>query len=370
MLCKPGLNKSIICAVLCWMPWISGYSKDTVVRGVFAVSPTSSYDQVVDYYEKVYELLSAQLFLESDKREKRSELNIQPWNRISRKELTRSHPYAILSTGTPEVKAGKQAGSMIKAIQQELESKALNQAVVMDCKTKKALIISCGLYLYDRAEGRIIASSTKRFSVGIPSAVAWAAPMTEHFNKGLATIEDRKIKKMIDNMSTGPREVPEESPLSMAGLFGQIGLKMTERNETPVLGAIFSHGSQKKKLNLSARFYRGNGTKDGLPFTESGQGFFVGAVGSSDRIHGVLWELGLDAGVWNQKMNYDRMRLQRTMMTFLIYPALRIPLTRNHHTLIRYDYGWSGILSQNDHSDHMSLRPRSQGIMFAYQVVL
>lgn len=346
------------------------FARDTVVRGVFGVIPESAKVQVNEFYKEVFKLLSDQLFLVPDQTRSIGSSKSQSWFRLSRNEFIESHPYADLSPQKKSLKTGQKAGTMIRTIQQYLESKAVTQAVVMDCKTRQDLIITCGLYLYDRSEGRIVASSTRRFSVGIKSATAWSVSMTDHFFKGLTTIEDRKIKKMIDNMSNAQPDQVNEIKHAHIGLFGQMGRLISDRTNTPVLGILFAHGSSRKKFAMSLRGYRGSGSLQGEGFIDSGQGVYIGAVGSSESIHGLIWELGISGGFWTHQLILSGQSFRRNMMSFLLYPSLRVPLNENHHLLVRYDYGWNGILSAQKQDEPATLNSKYQGLMFAYQVVL
>jgi hypothetical protein len=87
----------------------------------------------------------------------------------------------------------------IVPVQTMLDTLALKGAVIVDCVPYgKKGVSGCGLYYYDRSEGKIVASSRKYFRTGIKDATRWSYGLVASLAEGMQASVVAKDKSRLN----------------------------------------------------------------------------------------------------------------------------------------------------------------------------
>jgi len=338
------------------------------VRVLFATGSGKNNPQIKSFYQKVADNLKKKIFLRHvTEKEHPSRAG---WIWLNRKDLTKSHPQANLSHSMPQNRGGPLAGQMIRAVQAQLEKKALEEAIILDCKPEKQSTSACGLYLYERGKARITASTTRRFSVSIKNPAAWASPMVRHFVQGLNTLDERKIGKAIRRLSSLKQSEDSPAPETLLGVSGSINFRAPGSNGIPTGGVSLQTGNKARKWSLEVGGYQTLDASKAGRLREDGAYLGTGITGSSDQIHGLIWDLGLSLGLWQNQRRTRQNSARMRSVTLKAFPALRVPLTSAQQISFRFETVWRATVQYKGEEHLLALPGRFHSIMFSYYLVI
>jgi len=141
---------------------------------------------------------------------------------IKRAEFLKAHPQA---SGASKAKLPANKG-VSRSLQELLDTLAAEGAVVVDCVPQGGnRVKACGIYFYDRAAGRVVASMRKDFKVGITDATRWSGVMVSGLHSGLVAVRENKSKAQLES-------ILDKSPDSTSNR--KIALHLDARGESTI----------------------------------------------------------------------------------------------------------------------------------------
>lgn len=114
-----------------------------------------------------------------------------------------SLPRSELTAALPGVtrKDGESGRGVIKSLQRALDTLAVDAAIVVDCEPSgQSAVNGCGLYYYDRAEGRITATARKDFRAGVNEAGRWAPTLVATLKRGMESVRSEREKARFSEL--------------------------------------------------------------------------------------------------------------------------------------------------------------------------
>jgi hypothetical protein len=239
---------------------------------------------------------------------------------ISRAEFLNAHPQA-----SNPAKTKKPANKGVsKSLQELLDTLAAEGAVVVDCVPQGGdRVKACGIYFYDRAAGRVVASMRKDFKVGITDATRWSGVMVSGLHSGLVAVRDNKSKAQLESILD--KSTDDSSNRKIGVHFDARGESTIRKYDAADMAPAFSLGvstmsngtgagieasvSEQRNQSSSGRELKWFGRRAGLFMTSEieAQETMVWSLdvglGVSDRKF-ILNEDGTEAGSLQQKEGY------------------------------------------------------------------
>jgi hypothetical protein len=209
---------------------------------------------------------------------------------ILRDGLVNAHPPAQRDYANNKVQIPLDIKKMITPIQRDLETKASDKAIIIDCKPIKSNYVSnCGLYRYSRSKQRIDASSVRYFSIKIENPEKWASPILKNFLAQNSKEKNREETKLMSNFmsSLGTKNKNKVKVDKMLSL----GVKIKDLPETSLNGvyAEFSKGSNDFYTSLGIGSFNSKNLKEDALAKSLGIEF--GAKNLSKEVYKLKWEI-------------------------------------------------------------------------------
>ena len=156
---------------------------------------------------------------------------------ISRAEFLKAHPQA----SNPSKRTKPANNGISKSLQELLDTLAAEGAVVVDCVPQGGdRVKACGIYFYDRAAGRVVASMRKDFKVGITDATRWSSVMVSGLHSGLVAVRDNKSKAQLESILD--KSSDDTSNRKVGIHFDARGESTIKKYDMPGLAPAFSLG--------------------------------------------------------------------------------------------------------------------------------
>lgn len=215
-------------------------------------------------------------------------------NHLNRKELVRAHPPAQRDYKKTQIKVPLKINKMIIQIQRDLETKAKDLAMIVDCKTIKSQYVSnCGLYRYSRIKQKIDASSVRYFSVLLEQPEKWASPLLKNFSAQNAKEKGRNEAKLMNTfMKSLDKKAKTTNNLNSMASLG-VKLRNTPSSNLNGIYAEFSRGENDFYTTLAIANYDSIATQNKALVKSIGLEF--GAKNLSKPVYKLKWEIAYKA---------------------------------------------------------------------------
>ena len=224
---------------------------------------------------------------------------------LPRGVLLKAHPeVASYAVSKHEQKKLSARQKVIPSVQETLDTLAVQGAVIVDClqvagEGGSDRIRGCGLYYYDRASGKVVASSRKSFRVGVASANMWAGTMVDGLKSGLDSHKARQDRDRLSSIveKNDPKEAPAR-PYMSAGLVGE-SIRLKGGDTTNLAGGVAGLGAafsgRSLGLEYSQAALRGDRIAKGDRYTSRSATLVLGV--SAEAMDIVTWGLDITAGM-------------------------------------------------------------------------
>jgi hypothetical protein len=217
--------------------------------------------------------------------------------------------------------------AQIVPVQRMLDTLAIQGAVIVDCDPRGANEVSaCGVYFYDRADGRVVARAQKQFRVGITDASRWATALVATLKDGMSAARANAERKRFDELMERGEEAPDHGVMLAVEAAGErlavpdarldaamnLGLQALVRSSAgaPAFGVEIAQGTSSD-----------DGGKDGAAsYRLRRLGLVVDA--SARAMQSAVWSLGLAAGVADREYNLDETSLRQRGTYVSVRPGL------------------------------------------------
>ena len=269
---------------------------------------------------------------------------------VDRSIFIKAHPYASLEkTQQTYSKTSDHRNPLIKPIQLVLENNALETAVLVDCHVKSFdLISSCGIYMYSRKKQKIIASSSRVFTLPVSTPKSWAPAMVENFIKGLKSVKEKKNQNIIQRLSIDEKINKEFVRQIWFEGYGLIGATSDSSQTMPGLSLSLELGSENIKFAMDGFYFHKEKKINNLSTIFRDYQLGLGVLLSSDKIRSLIWEMGFKVAYdYNQKQS----KLEKVFSSNLLVSmlcGLKIPLGFSNAISFRASYGFPAVIKQAD----------------------
>lgn len=283
-----------------------------------------------------------------------------------------SIPRSELLAAMPGLVEGKRTlAVVIPSLQRALDTLAVDGAIVVDCEpVGQSVVKSCGLYYYDRSEGRVVASARKEFKVGISDADRWAPALVSTLKRGMENNKSEREKAKFNALLERKIEGPS-SPYGLSVGFDAVG----ENLKTPDnhIANQVSFGLTVLVRGDSAGFGLEGGTGTGSSragsetYTASARKLGLVVNVRAKALDDLLWETDVAAGVVTRSYESTAGDLVATREAYLaVRPGMGFRIAKGWSMglalqMTRYFMGSSE--SRGDYAA-TSLNPSAVGALF------
>lgn len=263
---------------------------------------------------------------------------------IERELFSKAHPPADKDFKHRKIKIPKTISQMIKPIQRDLEVKAKEQALIVDCKPHTSqFVTNCGIYRYSRSKQRVDASSVRYFSVEVDKPQKWVAPLLSNFKKQIEHEDERKEAKLMQEyISSITQETNKTDENDSIIAFG---VKQRSINSSNLNGPYLEYAKGRKGFYslLAISQYKGDGDL-------SAESLEVGARNLSNEINKLRWEISYRAHLDNINVQKD----QETLFGLSLSLGFNANLDGQGKTLLHGSYGLRRSTKLSDQNDTLS----------------
>jgi len=237
---------------------------------------------------------------------------------LNRDELIKAHPPAKLAhDGKTGGKAPK--NRLMPSLQVMLDTLALQGAVVVDCVPQTSRrVSSCGLFYYDRAQGKVVASARKHFRVGISDATRWSEQLVDSLTAGIKSVKASAAQSQIERLLAKDGEDVDEGKLFVAlGIQGGSIASPADNIRFLPEGSL-ALGRQTDAMTLGLEVGYGNASSSdagvATNLTSRRAGLTLGL--STKALDNMLWELDWGIGASERRLEE---RTDGTVDNTLVY---------------------------------------------------
>ena len=219
---------------------------------------------------------------------------------LSRQALTMAHPPAKRDLKNTKVLIPKSLKKMIPKIQRNLEVKAKENALIIDCGTiKSKYVTNCGIYRYSRKKQRIDASSVRYFSIEIDNPEMWAQHIVTNYKMESSKEKERAESRLMNDFIS---ELKHKEPIKQ------------NKNSFLLLGANSKQIAGNELSGLSLEYAKGDlssSTLFGVSFSDSlndtglekVQEIVIGVKNIAPAIHKLYWEMAYKLHLGNHQFS-------------------------------------------------------------------
>ena|GEM_PF-2900514 len=237
------------------------------------------------------------------------------WSLVGGGELGRSASVKGLSfvgkvpvlTASPSLRATRRR--VIPQVQETLDTLAIQGAIIVDCQTitgstqETARVRGCGLYYYDRAEGRIVAATRKSFRVGVNSASLWAFSMVQGLKGGLEAHKAKIDRERLSSIESKSDDAEKPArPYLVLGMVGE-SLQLRGGERANLAGGVAGFGASFSGRSLGLEYaqtsFQGRHGTQQDRYNSRSLEVVLGA--SADAMDIVTWGLDLTAGMTERR---------------------------------------------------------------------
>lgn len=195
---------------------------------------------------------------------------------------------------------GKQPHQIIAPVQAMLDTLALDGAILVDCRPQGTTAVrACGLYYYDRALGRILATAEKSFAVGISDASRWGPRLVQSLDHGLQAYVNQRERSRLDQvLAATQKSADERSEQTIELRLSGLGLADPKRQVTSLPGVALLLGHQRKGYiaGLALGYARSDAAnRDAVVRLEDRVGGLFFSV-QSRALESIIWEMEMGVG--------------------------------------------------------------------------
>ncbi|MCX6117761.1 MAG: hypothetical protein NT027_09480 [Proteobacteria bacterium] len=237
MISFKSASKKIACAlIICSMtPTMEGYAQGKLDRSkvvigkrplavVFAADAAPS-QSAINFYKAVYQSYSQHqswdLLSFATMRQAMSASSSSSYGglvTVDRTSFRKKLPRKINRKSGAKVITG----SPVPDLQRLLDNLRAPAAIVVDCAKRDGIVLrGCALYFYDRVASRVTASVVKTFVSGATDATAWAQPLVQSLEDGIASAEREKDLEVIEELVARKENDEDDTVYGLLAIYGK-----------------------------------------------------------------------------------------------------------------------------------------------------
>ncbi len=263
---------------------------------------------------------------------------------IDRELFATAHPPAEKDFKNRKIQIPQNISQMIKPIQRDLEVKAKEQALIVDCKPHTSqFVTNCGIYRYSRSKQRVDASSVRYFSVEVDKPQKWVSPLLTNFKKQIEQEDERKEAKLMQEYISSITQ--ESNKTDESDSIIAFGVKQRSINSSNLNGPYIEYAKGKKGFYSLIAISQYKSDRD-----LSAESLEVGARNLSNEINKLRWEISYRAHLDNINVQKD----QETLFGLSLSLGFNANLDGKGNTLLHGSYGLRRSTKLSDQNDTLS----------------